>query len=168
MKKILIFIIVVVALVTAWQYRGDLQTLVRSSQQLAELVHEGTLLDTLRKEVFAPPPLRFDGIFSESALTRTGVISATNEQRRLNGAGGLRENTKLNAAAAEKVNDMFEEQYFEHESPSGVGPADLAKNAGYDYIIIGENLALGNFNTSDADAQLSVVARNGNFRNGIG
>jgi hypothetical protein len=40
---------------------------------------------------------------------------------------------------------MFAKQYFEHISPEGVGPADLATKYGYEYIVSGENLAMGNF-----------------------
>ena len=40
---------------------------------------------------------------------------------------------------------MFKQQYFEHINPQGVGPGDVAKQAGYDFISEGENLALGNF-----------------------
>jgi len=40
---------------------------------------------------------------------------------------------------------MFARQYFEHISPTGEGPDYLAKVVGYDYLMIGENLALGNY-----------------------
>ncbi|KKP41436.1 MAG: hypothetical protein UR31_C0030G0006 [Parcubacteria group bacterium GW2011_GWA2_33_14] len=40
---------------------------------------------------------------------------------------------------------MFKNQYFEHISPLGIGPAELVKSFGYDYIVTGENLILGNF-----------------------
>ena len=59
----------------------------------------------------------------------------------------LKENEKLDQAALAKANDMFLKQYFEHVSPTGVGPGDLAQNYGYDYIIVGENLILGNFSS---------------------
>ena len=40
---------------------------------------------------------------------------------------------------------MFAKQYFEHISPQGLDVSDLAEDAGYKFIEIGENLALGNF-----------------------
>jgi hypothetical protein len=40
---------------------------------------------------------------------------------------------------------MFAKQYFEHNSPDGKTPADVVRGADYDYIVVGENLALGNF-----------------------
>jgi hypothetical protein len=43
---------------------------------------------------------------------------------------------------------MFAKQYFEHISPSGKGPADVVTAAGYSYILVGENLAEGDFRTN--------------------
>ena len=40
---------------------------------------------------------------------------------------------------------MFLKQYFEHNSPSGITPADLVTSVGYKYKVTGENLALGDF-----------------------
>lgn len=62
----------------------------------------------------------------------------------------LIENSVLNKAARVKAEDMLAKQYFEHISPSGIDPGQLVKNAGYQYIITGENLILGNF-TSEAE-----------------
>lgn len=95
--------------------------------------------------IFTPPPLRGVLEGSNAYLTQKGTIAETNLQRTENNLQPLKENVKLNAAAMIKAQDMFKNQYFEHISPSGLGPADLAKIAGYDYLIIGENLALGNF-----------------------
>ena len=53
--------------------------------------------------------------------------------------------TKLHAAAMKKVQDMFLKQYFAHVSPDGRQASDLASDQNYEYIAIGENLALGNF-----------------------
>jgi len=84
-------------------------------------------------------------------LTRTGVIDYTNQNRKDNGSlPPLKENTKLNSSATKKLQDMFAKQYFEHVSPDGVGVADLGSQAQYEYIVIGENLAMGNFKDDKA------------------
>ena len=83
--------------------------------------------------------------FDGSNLTADGIIKWTNTQREDQGLIPLHENALLRKAAEAKVDDMFAQQYFEHESPDGKSPADLARGAGYSYIIVGENLALGNF-----------------------
>lgn len=83
---------------------------------------------------------------NSSDLTLRGVIEYTNIARAQNGAlPALTENSALNLDAQMKLNDMFAKQYFEHESPTKVGPADLARAVGYEYIVVGENLALGDF-----------------------
>jgi hypothetical protein len=40
---------------------------------------------------------------------------------------------------------MFEKGYFEHNSPTGESASTVADDVGYEYIAIGENIALGNF-----------------------
>lgn len=99
------------------------------------------------KTVVTPGPLRATTPVPASAsLTVRGVIEYTNVERAQNGGlGSLAENSTLNRVAQMKVDDMFAKQYFEHVSPSGVGQADLAQTAGYAYVIVGENLALGDF-----------------------
>lgn len=96
--------------------------------------------------VTAPGPLRVTSNTKSSALSVAGIISQTNKERAVNGAlSALTENSFLDRDAELKLNDMFNKQYFEHVSPSGVGPSDLAQQVGYAYVIVGENLALGNF-----------------------
>ena len=106
------------------------------------------------KKVNTPGPLKVihDAVLGENQLelTRAGVINQTNNERIIQGLSTLSENLKLNASAEAKVDDMFAKQYFEHVSPSGVSVDELAKNAGYAYIVVGENLALGNFKDNQA------------------
>src|SRR5262249_8345343 len=91
-------------------------------------------------------PLRGGDASANVTLTQAGVIKWTNIQRQENGAlPALTVNAKLNESAQLKLKDMFAKQYFEHVSPSGVGPDGLANEVGYAYASIGENLALGNF-----------------------
>lgn len=101
-----------------------------------------------------PGPLRaFLDSTAESRLNASGIIQATNAQRDQNGLLPLRTNPKLNAAAEAKVEDMFAKQYFEHESPDGKSPADIIRAQGYEYIVVGENLALGNFRNDEVLVQ---------------
>ena len=106
----------------------------------------GNTINEVAKQILAPGPLDIGGSANQVVLTRSKVIAQTNIQRYDNGAlPPLIENAKLNAAALAKANDIFKNQYFEHISPSGVGPGTLVKSFGYDYIVSGENLILGNF-----------------------
>ncbi len=90
-----------------------------------------------------PPP-------SSWSLSVKGVIEYTNGARSLNGGlPALIENQTLNRDAEIKLSDMFTRQYFEHISPTGVGPAEIALSVGYAYVIVGENLALGDFGSDE-------------------
>lgn len=98
-------------------------------------------------------------------LTIQGVIDETNVARRDNGGlPPLARNETLDRIARTKLDDMFARQYFEHISPQGIGPSDLAKSAGYGYILIGENLALGNFK-DDKDLVLAWMNSPGHRAN---
>lgn len=78
-------------------------------------------------------------------LSADKVIELTNKERGDNSLSGLVKNSKLESGALSKAYDMLRKQYFAHESPTGVGPGEIAKNAGYDFVSVGENLALGVF-----------------------
>jgi uncharacterized protein YkwD len=106
----------------------------------------GKVVSQVQQEILNPPPLNIGGPFSNAALTKSKIIAQTNIQRFDNGMlNPLIENAQLDAAAAAKAKDMFDKQYFEHVSPSGVDPGTLVKQFRYDYIVSGENLILGNF-----------------------
>jgi uncharacterized protein YkwD len=83
---------------------------------------------------------------NDISLSKENVILLTNRYRKENdNLKALVENRKLNLSAEKKLQDMFNNQYFEHKSPSGLGIGDLVEKVGYEYILIGENLAMGNF-----------------------
>lgn len=107
-------------------------------------------LEHIRQEVFAPDPLFGPREQKGVVLTRIGVIAWTNRQRLNNHLQTLNEDTILNEIAQSKAKDMIDRQYFAHESPTGDSAGDLANHAGYEYIIIGENLALGNYDDDQA------------------
>lgn len=77
------------------------------------------------------------------------IIEATNKERTKAHLPLLKTNAKLNISAEKKARDMIDKGYFEHKSPTGVTVSDLGDQVGYDYIIMGENLALGDFKNAD-------------------
>ncbi|MFZ5559597.1 MAG: CAP domain-containing protein [Patescibacteria group bacterium] len=107
------------------------------------------LMQEIEKQISTPPPLRAPVDAPEAFLTKAGVIKWTNTQRAKYGLPILKENLKLDASAQLKVEDMFKNQYFGHTSPSGVEVGDLANEVAYEFISIGENLALGNFENDE-------------------
>ncbi len=78
-------------------------------------------------------------------LNVQGIIDATNKERISNGLPALTPNAKLIGSSKLKVDDMVTKQYFEHVSPTGQNVSSLGTKVGYDFVIMGENLALGNF-----------------------
>ncbi len=151
-------VLVAIAFSAFYFYRDNVLNLYDSATKGLQSLNKTdfeNILNEIKKEVLAPSPLNVGGQANQVVLTKAKVIAETNIQRYNNGLLlPLIENTKLNAAALSKANDMFAKQYFEHVSPSGVGPGDLVKNFGYDYILEGENLILGNFKNEKEVVQL--------------
>ena len=103
---------------------------------------------TVQKQISTPPPLvtKTAPVSPSTALSKLGVLVWTNVQRDLNGKmPSLTSNSILDQIANLRLQDMFSRQYFEHISPIGEGASDLARTNGYEFIVIGENIALGNF-----------------------
>ena len=84
-----------------------------------------------------------------TTITSEKLLAATNTQREEAGLEPLAGNEKLSQAAVLKANDMFEYQYWAHESPSGATPWQWLDQAGYAYDYAGENLAK-NFHTAES------------------
>lgn len=112
-----------------------------------------SIIQKIEKQISAPPPLVAERESAQANLTKAGVIKWTNAQRANFGLPPIAENLELNQAALIKAQDMFDNQYFAHEAPDGSGPAEVVAQAGYEYIAIGENLALGNFENDEALVQ---------------
>ncbi len=125
------------------------------------------------KKVVTPGVLKVSNEYlvndaKNTKLTISGVINITNEYRKnLGELPALKENSKLNFSAEKKLQDMFMKGYFEHVSPSGVGVGDLGDQVSYEYIIIGENLAMGNFKDDRAlvDAWMASAGHRANILN---
>ena len=120
---------------------GEAPSLAQQSFQLEQLFERFRN----QREILTPAPLR--GLINRAAvpLTRAGVLAQTNRHRTERGLSPLTGNSVLDQAATAKLEDLFAQQYFEHVSPLGVGPADLVDTVQYSFLRVGENLALGNF-----------------------
>lgn len=82
-------------------------------------------------------------------ITPTKLLILTNEKRQKSGSGPLTLDEKLSKAAEEKARNMFSEDYWSHNSPSGKTPWGFIKDAGYRYTYAGENLAKGFTDTDE-------------------
>lgn len=127
-----------------------------------------------KKEISTPGPLEIKTDISKptvdasTGITRASIIYWTNQARKTNGnLPALVENKLLDTTATAKTNDLFAKSYFEHASPTGVTVATQANGAGYQYIMIGENLALGSFASGEAivDAWMNSPGHRANILN---
>ena len=155
MKKLGALILVLIIGGTFFYFKDDILNLYsRFSLNLPEIEKNiGNVAQEIGEQISTPPPLRSAEENEKAFLTKEGVIRWTNSQREKNGLPPLKENVKLDASAAIKAEDMFQNQYFAHESSTGVGVGDLVKEVDYEFIIIGENLALGNFKNDETLVQ---------------
>ncbi len=85
--------------------------------------------------------------YASGSITPAELLSLTNQQRSSNGLPALRMDSRLNASALAKAQNMFAEDYWAHVSPSGIQPWYWFTQAGYTYQYAGENLAK-DFDTS--------------------
>jgi hypothetical protein len=72
----------------------------------------------------------------------------TNIERYVRGLPILKTNALLSSVAEQKMRDLFTRQYFAHDAPTGEDVSDLADGVGYEYLAVGENLAMGDFASS--------------------
>ena len=82
-------------------------------------------------------------------ITESALESFVNTARQSSGLQPLAENEKLNEAATLKAENMVQNQYFNHTSPSGITPWYWFSEAGYKYKYAGENLAIGFYESEE-------------------
>lgn len=85
-----------------------------------------------------------------TVLTTTNILYFTNLERTKRGLRPIKWNAKLTRSANAKSRDMFINQYFAHKSP--IDPkkdfAYFIDNELYEFVRVSENLAMGEFSTS--------------------
>lgn len=83
-----------------------------------------------------------------SEINAETVLSQMNFYRGLHGLTPLRQDSRLNAAAEDRIRDMEEMEYWAHKSPDGRSPFTWLATRSYVFRIAGENLASG-FETAE-------------------
>ncbi len=147
MKKIIIlFLIFLVLAFTGILFKDNIYRVYLDFTGKLPQIQKGVedALSQIQRTISTPPPLRSTKNVS-GTLTQSEVIRLTNVERNKYGLASLKENSKLDLSAKAKAEDMILRQYFEHESPTGEKVSDLVERTGYEFIILGENLAMGNF-----------------------
>lgn len=87
-----------------------------------------------------------DGQASEQAQA---VLKIVNEERAKQGLKALVLDKQLNNVAQVKAEDMRNNNYFDHNSPTLGSPFDLMRNNGVSYRTAGENIAAGQQSARD-------------------
>ena len=127
-------------------------------------------------QINTPPPLRVPAEEISQSETETsqqtdgdkltvlGTIKWTNEERKIADLPELKNNSALGVIASLRMEDMFARQYFAHVAPDGSDVKGSAEEVGYEYITLGENLALGGFK-NDEDLVAAWMASPGHKEN---
>jgi len=139
LSKSAVVILILLAGVMIWRlYPNTFQNVVRGDVS-------NSLLEVFQKGVDAPGALFAKVESSKAYLTVLGVLAFTNAEREMKDIRPLLLDKKLNTVAELRMKDMFDKGYFEHVSPSGESASTVADDTKYEYVTIGENIALGNF-----------------------
>jgi uncharacterized protein YkwD len=137
---------------------GDLQTLRTAlSQRLCVALTDAAMIDAgiLQRQrdiwiilaaPFAAPPSNAAGSIASDVLRLVNAARAQPQRCGHSGfppAPALQLNELLTRAALAHAQDMLRFNYFEHLGHDGSTPAQRVAASGYDYRLVGENLAMG-------------------------
>jgi uncharacterized protein YkwD len=81
------------------------------------------------------------------------VLIEMNRERKRRGLPALYMSRSLNAAAEDRLGDMFEQGYFAHDAPDGTSPFVALRRRGYPFVSAGENLASGQMSAAQVVEQ---------------
>jgi len=101
------------------------------------------------EKIEAPKVPDASGKRPELAAAAKSIVEATNAFRKKEGRGPVGVNEKLAADARDFAEFMAKNDEYGHHA-DGSGPGERAKRHGYDYCLIGENIAYA-FNSSGYD-----------------
>jgi uncharacterized YkwD family protein len=80
---------------------------------------------------------------TDSSQFAQQVLDLVNQERSKAGLGSLSMNGELSNVAMVKAQDMYNNNYFDHNSPTHGTPFDMMKEFGITYNTAGENIAKG-------------------------
>ncbi|MCQ2420797.1 MAG: CAP domain-containing protein [Clostridia bacterium] len=96
--------------------------------------------------VSAPVPPKTEQL-AQSAVTsmEQQVVDLVNSERAANGLPALMLDETLSGYARIKSQDLHDNRYFDHQSPTYGSPFDMMRSFGITYAYAGENIAMGYF-----------------------
>ena len=93
------------------------------------------------------------------------VFDLINKQRTQNGLSSLKENSELQRVARIKAQDMVNNNYFSHTSPTYGSPFDMMKSFKISYNTAGENIAGNSSNSGAVTAWMNSPGHKANILN---
>ncbi len=113
------------------RYQVGLQELIAANPQFTnpDLIYPGD-------KVYVP-------LFSTVKRVEQEVVRLVNLERAKNGLKPLAHNWELSRVARFKSNDMRDQGYFSHQSPTYGSPFDMMRDFNISYQTAGENIAAG-------------------------
>jgi hypothetical protein len=126
-----------------------------SNNHRAKVLHHDSLLFVICSLLFCASLLTFvhksypQVLGISTNISAQDLLNITNQKREEHGLTPLVLNTQLTHAAEQKAQNMLANNYWAHVAPDGTTPWYFIKNAGYEYLYAGENLARG-FTTARA------------------
>lgn len=93
----------------------------------------------------APLPSPTAALAAASALPDAvqRIVELTNQNRAEAGCPPVSLDPRLTQAAEQHSRRMAQDDFFAHVGPDGSSPADRVLAAGYDFVLVGENIAAG-------------------------
>lgn len=93
------------------------------------------------------------------------VFDLINKQRTNNGLPALKNNSEVQRIARIKAQDMVDNNYFSHNSPTYGSPFDMLKSFKVSYKTAGENIAANSSNSSAVTAWMNSSGHKANILN---
>ena len=118
-------------------------------------------------EIATDAPAQSENEGTTSALTEDEkeIFALINEQRKANGLAELQIDDELQNVARLKAQDMVDNDYFAHQSPTYGSPFDMMKNNQIVYKTAGENIAGNLDNKKAVEAWLNSESHKHNILN---
>ena len=107
------------------------------------------------------------GTSTTSSLTADELetFNLINQQRANNGLSALKVDSELQRVARIKAQDMVNNNYFDHNSPTHGTPFNMMKNFGISYKTAGENIAGNSSNSAAVTAWMNSSGHRANILN---
>jgi uncharacterized YkwD family protein/spore coat assembly protein SafA len=123
----------------------SLQSLIRANPQIANpnIIWRGMSINIPGQSAPAAKPATSLSSYAQQ------VANLVNQERVNNGLSPLKVDVSLSKMALDKGKDMYNNNYFDHQSPTYGSPFDMMNSYGISYSYAGENIAQGQRNPQE-------------------